>query len=72
MYKSNKWDAAKDVLLVSKRLENLEDYHRKPRKYTKRNSEYWETAIKEKRSILRKHLQIILKSKMKGMMILLG
>ena len=57
LYKLNKWDAAKDVLLVSKRLENLQDFERKPREYTKKNAEYWETTIKEKRSILRKNLQ---------------
>ncbi|XP_028394537.1 uncharacterized protein LOC114518738 [Dendronephthya gigantea] len=57
LFKSNKWDAAKDVLLVSKRLENLQDYERKPREYIKKNAEYWDTTIKEKRSLLRKSIQ---------------
>lgn len=50
LQKSNKWDAAKDVLLVSKRLELLSECERTPRNYKKRNAEYWETTIKEKRA----------------------
>jgi hypothetical protein len=57
LFKSNKWDASRDVLLVSKRIEKLQDYERKPREYTKRNAEYWETSIKEKRSTIRKNLR---------------
>lgn len=57
LYKSNKWDAAKDVILASKRLENLQHLERKPREYKKKNAEYWESTIKEKRSILRKNLR---------------
>ena len=49
LLKSNKWDAAKDVLFVSKRLELLSEYETTPRNYKKRNAEYWETKIKEKR-----------------------
>lgn len=51
--KSNKWDAAKDVLMVSKRLELLSECDRTPRVYKKRNAEYWETGIKEKRACQR-------------------
>ncbi|XP_028516288.1 uncharacterized protein LOC114575505 [Exaiptasia diaphana] len=50
LQKSNKWDAAKDVLLVSKRLEALASYERTPRSYLKRNAEYWGKEIKEKRA----------------------
>lgn len=50
LQKFNKWDATKDVLLVSKRLELLSDCERTPRAYKKRNSVYWETEIKEKRA----------------------
>ena len=53
LQKSNKWDAAKDVLLVSKRLELLSECERTPRNYKKRNAEYWETTIKEKRACRR-------------------
>lgn len=45
------------MLVVSKRLENLQDYERKPREYTKKNAEYWDTTIKEKRSLLRKNMR---------------
>lgn len=50
LHRSNKWDAAKDVLQVEKRLENLQDHERIPRRYTKRTKEYWEGAIKEDRA----------------------
>lgn len=50
LQKSNKWDAAKDVLLVSKRLEALASFERTPRSYLKRNAEYWGKEIKEKRA----------------------
>ncbi len=55
--KSNKWDAARDVLLASKRVENLEEFRRKPRKYTKRHEEYWSTTIKENRALRLKNLK---------------
>lgn len=48
LQKSNKWDVARDVLLVSKRLELLSDCEQTPRAYKKRNGDYWETEIKEK------------------------
>jgi hypothetical protein len=47
--KSNKWDAAGDVLLVSKRVEALSQLYRTPRTYKKRKGEYWECELKEKR-----------------------
>ena len=47
--KSNKWDAASDVLKVMKRLERLSNLERTPRTYTKRKHEYWQNNIKEKR-----------------------
>jgi len=50
LQKSNKWDAATDVLLVSKRLETLSELERAPRVYHKRNAEYWHNEIKEKRA----------------------
>ena len=53
LQKSNKWDAARDVLLVSKRLELLSDCERTPRAYKKRNADYWESEIKEKRACRR-------------------
>ena len=48
--KSNKWDAAGDVLLVSKRVEALSHLYRTPRPYEKRKMEYWECQLKEKRA----------------------
>ncbi len=33
-----------------KHIENLSDYERAPRKYTKQNANYWEWDIKESRS----------------------
>ena len=41
LFKSNKWDAAEDVLLVGKRLENLQELQRTPRAYNKRTTAYW-------------------------------
>ena len=45
------------IILVSKRLENLQDLERVPRIYMKRNAEYWETTIKEKRAPLRQTMR---------------
>ena len=50
LQRSNKWDAAKDVLLVGKRVEHLTECRRTPRHYRKHNSNYWETGIKDTRS----------------------
>lgn len=51
--KSNKWDAAGDVLLVSKRVESLAHLHRTPRTYEKRSDPYWKCDLKEKRAKLK-------------------
>ena len=39
--------------MVRKRLELLSECERTPRNYKKRNAEYWETTIKEKRACQR-------------------
>jgi hypothetical protein len=57
LQKSNKWDSTTDVLLVSKRMENLSRSSRTPRSYMKRNNSYWEAEIKEKRA--RKRLPLV-------------
>lgn len=49
MQKSNKWDAAKDVLQVEERLQHLSDLQRKPIQYKKKSHEYWSTGIGESR-----------------------
>ncbi|CAB3996291.1 Hypothetical predicted protein [Paramuricea clavata] len=56
-FKSNKWDAAKDVLLANKRLENLAECRRKPRAGTKRNADYWSSTIKASRQAKREALK---------------
>ena len=38
--RSDKWEAAKDVLLVVKRIKNLQEFERSPRQYTERSLEY--------------------------------
>ena len=55
--KSNKWDAAKDVLLVSKRVEALSSLQRTPRAYNKRNVQYWDHDLKAKRAKLRHKME---------------
>lgn len=50
LQKSNKWDAASDVVLVSKRLETLDKFERIPRSYRKRSSDYWQREIYDKRA----------------------
>lgn len=50
MRRSNKWDAAKDVLLVGKRVEHLAEYERTRRNYCKQKLSYWDADIKENRS----------------------
>ena len=50
LHKSNKWDAAKDVLLVGKRLEILGSLQRTPRKYQKKANSYWSSGINESRA----------------------
>lgn len=56
--KSNKWDAAQDVLLLEHRQEALKHCEREKRQYTKRKAAYWEDGIietrkKRKRACLR-------------------
>ena len=46
MQRSNKWDAAKDVLLVGKRVEMLENLERTPRSYLKK-ARYWHDTNSE-------------------------
>lgn len=47
--KSNKWDAAKDILLLEHRQIELKHCEREKRKYDKKNTDYWEEGIIEKR-----------------------
>ena len=47
--KSNKWDAARDVLQLEARQQALNHCERKKRKYEKQNSEYWDTGIVDSR-----------------------
>ena len=54
--KSNKWDAPKDILLVSKRQQVTASQERKHREYNKTNEEYWSNVIHETRSKRRKLL----------------
>lgn len=50
MQRSNKWDAAKDVLLVGKRVKHLAECERTPRRYQKQSVSYWESGIKDTRA----------------------
>ena len=52
--KSNKWDAPRDILLVTKRLQITGQHERVRREYNKSNTEYWSTEIRESRSKRRK------------------
>jgi hypothetical protein len=45
--KSNRWDGARDVLLVENRQQLLSHCEREKRQYHKRNSAYWENDIIE-------------------------
>lgn len=47
--KSNKWDAAADVLRVMKRMEMLSEHERAPRAYKKQKLDYWNGELKKKR-----------------------
>ncbi|EDO31028.1 predicted protein [Nematostella vectensis] len=47
--KSNKWDAAKDILLLESRQKSLEHHEREKRKYVKRNEEWWNSKILDSR-----------------------
>ena len=52
--KSNKWDAPKDILFVTKRLQITGQHERVRRGYNKSNTEYWSTEIRESRRKRRK------------------
>lgn len=47
--KSNKHDACKDGLQAVKRLHELENFDRQPRKYKLSDKAYWESGINEER-----------------------
>ena len=46
-HKSNKYDACKDGLQAVKRLDELQDFERQPRKYKLCDKAYWESGIIE-------------------------
>lgn len=50
LQKSNKWDAAKDVLMVGKCVELLGNFERTPRHYNKKAEDYWSGGITENRA----------------------
>ena len=41
IHKINKWDTCRDLVVVEKRLESLQDERRVPRHYRKANEAYW-------------------------------
>ena len=45
--KSNKWDAAKDILELESRQEHLKKHEREKRPYRKQNTNYWNNDITE-------------------------
>lgn len=47
-HKSNKWDAARDILTESRQWD-LQHHERQKGTYTKRKLDYWETEISAKR-----------------------
>ena len=50
LHRSNKWDVAKDVLVVGKRVEELaSDCQRNRRQYVKVDQIYWRNGIVETR-----------------------
>lgn len=55
-HKSNKWDAARDILLTESRQWDLQHHERQKGSYTKRKLDYWETEISAKRKQLRASL----------------
>lgn len=48
-HKSNKWDAAKDIMYMESRQWDLKHCEREKRLYTKRNNQYWTDGIIAKR-----------------------
>ena len=47
--KSNKWEAAKDILNTESRRWELRHHEREKVTYTKRNIECWEAGIRQKK-----------------------
>lgn len=47
--KSNKYDACKDGLLAVKRLDELQEFDRKPRNYRQLDTSYWNEGIMQER-----------------------
>lgn len=39
--KCNRWDSCRQILLVEKREEQLEEYSRQKRRYEKKDTAYW-------------------------------
>ncbi len=54
--KSNRWDGARDVLLVENRQQLLSHCKREKRQYHKRNAAYWENDIIETRKKRKKSM----------------
>ena len=53
-YSSNRWDAAKEILLSEARIEKMTPVcSRKKRAYNKEDTEYWETKIVQSRQARR-------------------
>lgn len=50
LQQSNKWDAAKDVLMVGKRIKMLGEFERTKQQYKKADNNYWAGGITESRA----------------------
>ena len=48
-HKSNKWDAARDIISTESRQWDLRHHEREKGQYTKRKLEYWESGISQRR-----------------------
>ena len=64
--KSNKWDAARDVLLLESRQLALQSHEREKRKYTKKKNDYWDDGIVETRKRGRDLKQLLLELQIKS------
>ena len=49
-FSSNKWDAPKEILISEERISKFRNMARNKRKYTKRDTSYWEESILESRA----------------------
>ena len=49
LHKSNKWDAARDIISTESRQWDLWHHEREKGQYTKRKLEYWESGISQRR-----------------------